>query len=68
MSSGGTRLAHMQKTLRERWDETKADWNDKVAWEFEKNHLQPLDHETTLAVRAMEKISTVLNKLKQEFP
>ena len=66
MSAGSARMTHSLKNLRERWDETKTLWADKVAQDFEKNHLLPLDHESVHAGRGMDKIAEVLQKVKQE--
>lgn len=66
MSAGSARLTFTQKTLREHWDIAKQQWSDQVSRDFEKNHLIPLDHQTTSAIRAMEKIAEVLHKIRQD--
>ena len=66
MSTGSARLNHALKTLRERWDETKGYWSDEVARDFEKNHLVPLESQTNNAIRGMEKLAEVLNKLRHD--
>jgi hypothetical protein len=66
MSTGAARLTHAQKTLRERWEETKGYWNDEVARDFEKNHLLPLETQTTSAARGMEKLAEVFSRLRHD--
>ena len=66
MSAGSARLNYALKTLRERWDETKTQWADKVAQDFEKNHLDPLENQSVNAMRGMEKLSEILHKVKQD--
>lgn len=66
MGAGSARLLHSQKTLRERWDEVKEQWSDQVARDFEKNHLLPLDQQTSLAIRGMDKLAEVLHKIRQD--
>jgi len=66
MIAGAGRLNHCLKMLRERWDETKSQWSDQVTRDFEKNHLLPLEHQTSNAMRGMEKLSEVLSRLKQD--
>jgi len=66
MSAGSARLSYTLKTLRERWDVAKEQWTDQVASDFEKNHLDPLDHQTGAAIRAMEKMSDLLSKIRHD--
>lgn len=66
MSAGSARLAFSQKTLRERWDDVKQQWSDQVSRDFEKNHLLPLDHQTSLAIRGMDKMAEVLHRIRQD--
>ncbi len=66
MSAGSARLKHAQKTLREHWEVTRETWNDMVARDFEKNHLLPLDQQVTTALRGMDKISEVLQKVRHD--
>ena len=65
MSTGPARLSHSLRTLREQWDVTREQWDDKVAQDFEKNHLAPLEHQTTAAVRGMEKMSGVMGHVRR---
>jgi hypothetical protein len=66
MSQGSARLKSALKTLRERWDDTREQWADSVARDFEKDHLIPLDQQVNTSLRGMAKISEVLSKVKQE--
>jgi hypothetical protein len=66
MSAGGARLKHAMKALNEHWDITREKWADHVAADFEKNHLQPLEHQVNTALLGMQKLAEVLNKVRQE--
>ena len=66
MIAGAGRLNHCLRTLRERWEIAGEQWSDQVARDFEKNHLLPLEHQTTNAIRGMEKLSEVLTRLRQD--
>ena len=66
MSQGSARLKYALKILRERWDDTREQWADSVARDFEKDHLMPLDQQVNTTLRGMAKVSEVLNKVKQE--
>jgi hypothetical protein len=66
MSAGSARLQHTLKTLREKWTITKEYWDDKNAREYDKNHLFPLEQQSTTAIHGMDKIAEVLSKLKHD--
>ena len=66
MASGAPRLEHALKNLRERWDTARELWTDKVALEFEKNHIVPLDSQTVHAARGMDKIAEVMQKCRYD--
>ncbi|MGE3820434.1 MAG: hypothetical protein AB7I30_13550 [Isosphaeraceae bacterium] len=66
MSSGSARLQHAMKTLHEHWELTRAQWDDQVARDFEKNHLEPLDHMVKHALRGMQTISEVLSMARRD--
>jgi hypothetical protein len=59
-------MAFAVRALRDRWDEATALWDDKVAGEFEKNHLDPLERQADSAARGMDKIAEILQKVRQE--
>ena len=60
------RLQHALRDLREKWDITREAWDDQVARDFEKNHLIPLDQQVNNALRGMDKITEVLQKLRHD--
>jgi len=46
--------------LRQRWETSKALWNDPVRWDFEKRHWQPLERQTRATIREMRRLAEVL--------
>jgi hypothetical protein len=66
MSAGPARLKHAMKTLRENWDVTKTQWADSSSRDFEKNHLVPLEQQVNTALRGMEKLQEVLQKVRHD--
>jgi hypothetical protein len=66
MSAGHARLKHAMKTLNENWEYTREWWADKNALDFEKNHLVPVQGQVEHALRGMEKLSDILQKLKAD--
>jgi hypothetical protein len=59
-------LAKSLSLLQSRWLETKADWDDARAREFEKRFLEPLELDLRGAVSAMDQIAVVIARIHQE--
>lgn len=66
MSVHSSRLQHAMKDLREKWDITLESWDDQVARDFEKNHLDPVEHLVKHAIVGMDKLSETLTKIRRQ--
>lgn len=66
MSQHSARLQHALKDLREKWDITRESWADQVALDFERNHLEPLEHMLRQSVVGMDKLSEALGKIRRQ--
>jgi hypothetical protein len=66
MSTHSSRLQHAHKDLREKWDITRETWADQVARDFEKNHLDPLEHLVKHTLTGMDKLSEALGKIRRQ--
>ena len=62
-----TRLQRTTSHLRESWELAKSHWNDKASQDFEKNYLQPLPAQITMAVAAIHKLADVLVQAEKEL-
>ena len=51
--------------LRQRWEETKPLWNDAVRWSFEKKYWTPLQQQTELTAKEMERVAQVIAKARR---
>ena len=63
-------IARLQRTtahLKEHWEEIRSHWHDKASQDFEKQHLQPLPAQITLAVAAIHKLAEVLAQAEKEL-
>lgn len=60
------KLRYAAQKLMLRWDETKSQWNDAVARDFQQQHLEPLEQPLGGALRAMELLSEVLSRAEQD--
>jgi hypothetical protein len=66
MSAHSSRLQHALRDLREKWDITRESWDDQVARDFEKNHLDSLEHLVKHTLVGMDKLSETLGKLRRQ--
>lgn len=54
------------KEMRLLWEQTKTIWNDAVRDDFEQNHYTPLERYVLSAIRAMERLAPVLEKMQHD--
>ena len=53
------------RQLEQRWEATKALWNDPVRWAFEREYWAPLEEETRAADREMERLGQVIAQARR---
>ncbi|MBC7264335.1 MAG: hypothetical protein H5T64_08235 [Chloroflexi bacterium] len=51
--------------LRQRWEETKAMWNDPVRWQFEREFWQPLESQVPIILKEMERLAQVIAQARR---
>ena len=66
MNAHSSRLQHALKDLREKWDITRESWADQVALDFEKNHLDSIEHLVKHTIVGMDKLSESLGKIRRQ--
>jgi hypothetical protein len=66
LSNSSMELNGSLKDLRILWDETKEVWNDPVGREFEENRWLPLEARVRSALRAMERLAPIMEKVQHE--
>jgi hypothetical protein len=66
LGSSSMELTGALKDLRRRWEETREVWNDPVSQDFQKNQWELLEMRVIGAIRAMERLAPVLEKLSRE--
>ena len=54
------------RALTQRWEQTKAVWNDPVRWEFEKNNWTPLQDRVQDMQHELEQLAQLIVKSKQQ--
>lgn len=48
------------QVVQQRWEQTKAVWNDPVAWSFEQERWAPLEQQTRAVRQEMERLAQVV--------
>ncbi|MEW6403837.1 MAG: hypothetical protein AB1649_18735, partial [Chloroflexota bacterium] len=53
------------KRLRQRWEDTKAVWNDPVQRHFDKEYWTPLESQTQTTLQEMERLTETIAKARR---
>lgn len=60
------RLAAITKDLIRRWKETRENWRDAKAAEFERTYMEDLLAGVNAAVNSLEKLDRVLERIRKD--
>jgi hypothetical protein len=66
LDTGWTDLNAALKTLRERWEDLKPQWDDVVRRDFEEHFWVPLENQVRAALRGIERLAPVLLKVQKD--
>ncbi|MFM8469535.1 MAG: hypothetical protein ACKODH_06135 [Limisphaerales bacterium] len=66
LQSSRTRLTALTKQLAVRWQETREQWQDARADDFQKRHLDELFARVNAAAHSLEELDRVLAKLRHD--
>ncbi|MGL4461769.1 MAG: hypothetical protein ACRDD1_20295 [Planctomycetia bacterium] len=66
IGAGGAKLSSALKKLREHWEVTKEDWQDRVQEKYEKDYLGAIDHQSMMVLREMDRLGQVLQRAVSE--
>jgi hypothetical protein len=59
-------LLKVSKDLAVNWTQTKDSWNDVKSQEFQRNYLEPLESNITMAISVIEKLDKLLTKVRKD--
>lgn len=59
-------LLKVSKDLAVSWSQTKDSWNDVKSQEFQRNYLEPLESNITMAISVIEKLDKLLTKVRKD--
>jgi len=60
------RLMYAARKLWLHWEQTQADWNDQVARDFQRDHLDDFNPQLSAAVKAIERLAEVVTRAEHE--
>ncbi|MCD6051750.1 MAG: hypothetical protein K0Q55_3159 [Verrucomicrobia bacterium] len=59
-------LMKVSKDVATSWGQVKESWHDVKSEEFERNYLEPLQSNITMAVAVIEKLDKLLTKVRKD--
>jgi hypothetical protein len=65
-NAGWNKLNLAMRTLREKWDNTEADWRDQVRTEFAEEFLEPLDAQVAVTLRGIKRLEETLRAVRRQ--
>jgi hypothetical protein len=65
-SGSASNLQQAMKGIGAAWEQTRAQWRDVKAQEFERQYLERLPHDVARAITVMEEISVLLKKIRDD--
>jgi hypothetical protein len=63
---GRGQLSKQMKLLLMRWNETRSEWDDANAEQFETTFLQPLEMNLRSATSAMDQMAVLIGQIKRD--
>jgi len=66
LNASKSRLAALTKDLAARWRETREDWRDDRAREFEQRYMDDLLSSVTTALNSLDNLEKVLNRIRDD--
>jgi len=66
LEHGWTELSAALKDLKKAWADIQEGWDDPVSRDFGERTWTPLEAETVAALRAMDRLSPVLQRARRE--
>ena len=65
-STSAANLAQAMKNLSVQWQQTRAEWRDAKAIEFDDTYLEVLPQQVARATAAIEELETLLKKVRRD--
>ena len=56
-------LSGATRQIRDRWDQTRGEWRDRKAAEFGETYLDPLTRDVQAAMRVMDELDILLQRI-----
>lgn len=66
VATAKVKLTSACRDMRIKWSEATQKWNDAASRTFEKNHIQPFEHQTRSAINALDTIRDMMLMMEKE--
>jgi len=66
LHTGRSKLLDAVKVLSLRWEAARDGWDDTAGRDFEKRHVEPIAPQVQTAVRAIDRLATVISQMRHE--
>ena len=66
MHEGRGQIGKAMRDLLLLWTQTRGEWDDAQSTAFQKDYIEPLEHNARDAVGAMDQMAGLLNTIKRE--
>ena len=66
LTTGRSKLVDALKVLAIRWEAARDGWDDQAGREFEETYVEPIAPLVQAAVRAIDRLATVINQMRHE--
>lgn len=66
LNASKSRLAALTKDLAARWRETREDWRDDRAREFEQRYMDDLLSSVTTTLNSLDNLEKILNRIRDD--
>jgi len=66
LNASKSRLAALTKDLAARWRETREDWRDDRAREFEQRYMDDLLSSVTTTLNSLDNLERILNRIRDD--
>ena len=66
VTSCQAKLKNAYRVLMARWEQTSGVWDDRVRDEFEKSYIEPLEHEISRTLAAMNRLSGDMSQAEHD--
>jgi hypothetical protein len=66
LTTGRSKLVDALKVLTVRWEAARDGWDDAAGRQFEESYVEPIAPQVRVAVRAIDRLASVISQMRHE--